>query len=182
MNPRLHGTPAEGAPRWAVRAAYAISLLVLPSCLWRIGGFVLDLPLLEHGPVPPGQDPASFDGGPAYILALSVVSEALALLCTGLVCRWGEVWPRWIPALRGRRVPVLAVVIPAGLGATILMVFPYAMVMFARGLTIRGDRGLGLVTHGWQTVAFWISYLPLAAWGPVLAVLTVHYYRRRTAG
>ncbi|MET8622433.1 hypothetical protein ABZW30_01510 [Kitasatospora sp. NPDC004669] len=181
MNLRLHGAPAEGVPRWAVRAAYAISLLVLPSCLWRIGGFILDLPLLEHGPIPPDRDPASLDGW-AYILTLSVLSEALALLCTGLVSRWGEVWPRWIPALRGRRIPVLAAVIPAGLGATVLMVFPYAMAMFACGLTIRGDRGFGLVTHGWQTAAFWVSYLPLAAWGPVLAVLTVHYYRRRRAG
>ncbi|WP_416876051.1 hypothetical protein [Kitasatospora sp. SC0581] len=39
----------------------------------------------------------------------------------------------------------------------------------------------GVVTHGWQTVVFWIGYLPLAAWGPLLAVLTVHYYRRRRA-
>ncbi|MBD0671802.1 hypothetical protein [Streptomyces sp. CBMA156] len=177
---RLHGTPAPGVPRWAVLTGYAITLAVLPSCLWRIGGFVLGLPLLHHSPTPPDQDPASFDGGWAYILALSVVSEALALLCFGLVARWGEVWPRRIPVLGGRPVPVLAAVIPAGLGSAALMVFPYAMVMFSLGLTIRGDRG-GVVTHGWQTVVFWICYLPLAAWGPLLAVLTVHYYRRRRA-
>ncbi|MGW7582132.1 hypothetical protein ACWGKU_07700 [Kitasatospora sp. NPDC054768] len=179
---RLHGTPAPGTPRWAVRTGYAITLAVLPSCLWRIGGFILGLPLLDHGPTPPEQDPASFDGGWAYILALSVVSEALALLCFGLVARWGEVWPRWIPVLGGRPVPVLAAVVPAGLGSAALMVFPYAMVMFSLGLTIRGDRHIGLITHGWQTVAFWFGYLPLAAWGPLLAVLTVHYYRRRRAG
>ncbi|MGW7446026.1 hypothetical protein [Kitasatospora sp. NPDC054795] len=179
---RLHGTPAPGVPRWAVRTGYAITLAVLPSCLWRIGGFILGLPLLDHGPTPPEQDPAPFDGGWAYILALSVVSEALALLCFGLVARWGEVWPRWIPVLGGRPVPVLAAVVPAGLGSAVLMVFPYSMVMFSLGLTIRGDRNIGLITHGWQTVVFWAGYLPLAAWGPLLAALTVHYYRRRRAG
>ncbi|MFF4384083.1 hypothetical protein [Kitasatospora sp. NPDC001547] len=179
---RLHGTPAPGVPRWAVRTGYAITLAVLPSCLWRIGGFILDLPLLEHGPTPPDRAAGSFDGGWAYILALSVVSEGLALLCFGLVARWGEVWPRWVPVLGGRPVPVLAAVVPAGLGSAALMVFPYSMVMFSFGLTIRGDRDLGLITHGWQTAVFWASYLPLAAWGPLLAALTVHYYRRRTAG
>ncbi len=109
-----------------------------------------------------------------------MVSEALAFLCFGLVARWGEVWPRWIPLLGGRPVPVLAAVVPAGLGSAVLMTFPYAMVMFSLGLNIRGGPG-GMITHGWQTVVFWVSYLPLAAWGPLLVVLTVHYYRRRTA-
>ncbi|WP_030233317.1 hypothetical protein [Streptomyces sp. NRRL S-350] len=179
MAERLHGAPAPGVPRWAVRTAYAITLAVLPSCLWRIGGFVFGLPLLDHRPTP--ATPASFDGGWEYILTLSAVSEALAFLCFGLVARWGEVWPRRIPVLGGRPVPVLAAVVPAGLGSAVLMVFPYAMVMFSLGLTIRGDRG-GIITHGWQTLVFWVSYLPLAAWGPLLAVLTVHYYRRRRAG
>ncbi|MET8542852.1 hypothetical protein ABZW03_19680 [Kitasatospora sp. NPDC004799] len=178
---RLHGTPAPGVPRWAVRAGYAIALVVLPSCLWRIGGFVLGLPLFEHGPTPPAEDGGLFGGDRAYVIALSVVSEALALLCFGLVARWGEVWPRWVPVLGGRPVPVLAAVVPAALGSAALMVFPYGLVMFSLGLTIRGDRDLGLITHGWQTVVFWAGYLPLAAWGPLLAALTVHYYRRRTA-
>ncbi|WP_250573555.1 hypothetical protein [Nonomuraea sediminis] len=91
---RLHGRTAAGVPRWAVLAAYATPLLVLPSGLWRIAGFILEVPLLEYGPTPPGE---GFDGGWAYILALSVVSEAAAFLTVGLVSQWGEVWPRWIP-------------------------------------------------------------------------------------
>jgi hypothetical protein len=51
---RLHGRTAAGVPRWAVLAAYAIPLVVLPSSLWRIAAFVLDVPLVEHGPTPPG--------------------------------------------------------------------------------------------------------------------------------
>lgn len=33
---RIHGHTVEDAPRWAVVSAYAASLVVLPSCLWRI--------------------------------------------------------------------------------------------------------------------------------------------------
>jgi hypothetical protein len=61
------------------------------------------------------------------------------------------------------------------------MIFPYALFMhYVLDSTITGVRhGGGLVTHGWQSVAFAAAYLPLAAWGPLLAVLTVHYHRRR---
>ncbi|WP_250573554.1 hypothetical protein [Nonomuraea sediminis] len=58
------------------------------------------------------------------------------------------------------------------------MVFPYSMVMGSFGLKLNGDPS-GLITHGWQTVVFNVMYWPLAAWGPLLGLLTVQYYRRR---
>ncbi|WP_438470997.1 hypothetical protein [Streptomyces asiaticus] len=177
---KLHGRVAADVPRWAVRTAYAITLTTLPSCVWRIVGINLGAPLLEHNSSGPGSSdaPHAFDGGWWYVIGLSVFSEALAFLSFGLVAQWGEVWPNWIPGLRGRRVPVLAAVIPAGLGSAALLIFPYALVMIAFDMKITGEP-LGLVIHGWQSVAFWIAYAPLVAWGPLLAVLTVHYYRRR---
>lgn len=174
---KLHGRPVPGVPRWAARTACAITLLALPSCVWRIAALNLNAPLLEHDATAPA-GPEPFDGEWWYLIGLSVFSEALAFLAVGLVARWGEVWPRWIPVLRGRRVPVLAAVLPAGLGSVALLVFPYAMVMSALGLKITGEPG-GMAAHGWQIVAFWIAYLPLTAWGPLLGLLTVHYYRRR---
>ncbi|MFD0823891.1 hypothetical protein ACFQ0D_37480, partial [Micromonospora zhanjiangensis] len=36
------------------------------------------------------------------------------------------------------------------------------------------------MTSGWQTVVLVVSYLPLLLWGPLLGVLTVAYWRRRT--
>jgi hypothetical protein len=171
---RLHGRTAAGVPRWAVAAAFAVTLTTLPSCIWRIAAVNVNAPLMEHT----GDGPAMFSGGWWYVIGLSVVSETLAFLAFGLVARWGEVWPRWVPGLRGRRVPILAAVIPAGLGSLALWIFPYAMLMFAFGRGVDGDRS-GLVVHGWQNVAFWVAYLPLAAWGPLLGVLTIHYYRRR---
>ncbi|WP_275562126.1 hypothetical protein [Streptomyces sp. 5-6(2022)] len=177
---KLHGQVAADVPRWAVRTAYAITLTTLPSCIWRIAGINLGAPLLEHNSSAAGspEAPHVFDGGWWYVIGLSVFSEALAFLSFGLVARWGEVWPNWMPGLRGRRVPVLAAVIPAGLGSLALLIFPYALLMVAFGMKITGEP-LGLAIHGWQSVAFWVAYAPLAAWGPLLAVLTVHYYRRR---
>ncbi|MCO5970895.1 hypothetical protein [Actinoallomurus soli] len=176
---RLHGRTAAGVPRWAVWAAYATTLTVLPSCVWRIAAISFHAPLLERSTEPaPGHGPVVF-GGVWYVVALSVVSEALAYLAFGLVGEWGERIPHRIPVLGGRRVPILAAVIPAGLGAVALLIFPYALVMAGLGRMIDGAHRSGLVVHGWQSVAFVVAYGPLAAWGPLLGLLTVHYYRRR---
>jgi len=52
--------------------------------------------------------------GTAYVLGLTLILLGLGLLTLGLVQRWGEVVPRWIPVLGGRRVrPLAAVVRPA---------------------------------------------------------------------
>ncbi|MFD3873081.1 hypothetical protein [Streptomyces sp. NPDC058623] len=55
-----------------------------------------------------------------YVLTLTAVIEALALLTLGPVQPWGEVVPRWIPLIGGRPVRPLAAVIPALLGAAAL--------------------------------------------------------------
>jgi hypothetical protein len=34
----------------------------------------------------------------------------------------------------------------------------------------------------WGNWLLTACYLPVAAWGPLLGVVTVHYYRRRTSG
>ncbi|THV23545.1 hypothetical protein [Glycomyces paridis] len=177
---RFHGATAAGVPRWAVWTAYATALTALPSALWRIAAMIGDVPLLEVDRAALAEA-SGLEAGPWwYIIALSVVSEGLAFLAVGLVTVWGEVWPRWIPVLGGRRVPVAAAVVPAALGASALMVFPYAMVMYTFGMGIDGEP-TRLVVNGWQEAVFWVAYAPIALWGPLLAVLTVHYARRRSA-
>jgi hypothetical protein len=177
---KLHGRTAAGVPRWAVWCAYATMLTALPSGIWRIAAVNFHGPLLERtATVAPGHGPVLFTGA-WYPIALSVVSEALAFLTVGLVSKWGEVVPRWVPGVGGRRVPVLAAVIPAGVGATVLtLVFPYTLIMLSLGRMIDGTHGTGLVVHGWQAVVFAVAYAPLAAWGPLLGIVTMHYYRRR---
>jgi len=177
---RIHGRPAAGVPRWAMRTAYATALITVPSSVWRVAAFVVEAPLVRRtdGP-PPGHGPILFEGV-GYIVGLSLLSEVLAFLALGLVCRWGEVWPRWVPGAGGRPLPVLAAVVPAGLGAAALLVLPYALAVIASGRMLNGMPA-GPIAQGWQVPVFWAAYLPLAAWGPLLGVLTVHYYRRRRA-
>ncbi|MEV0317103.1 hypothetical protein ACIBKX_31265 [Streptomyces sp. NPDC050658] len=153
-------------PRWAVLAAHAVPLVTLPSALWRVA-LVLGLPVAEE-PFPGGwQTP--------YVLGLSVVSECLALLTLGLVRGWGEVVPRWVPLLGGRRVRTMAAVVPAALGAAGLLGlvgwFVYAAVA---GL------GSGVTDGPLQQAVLVACYLPLVAWPPLLIAVTAAYYRRRT--
>ncbi|MGW0564844.1 hypothetical protein ACWDZ4_30670 [Streptomyces sp. NPDC003016] len=97
-------------PRWARVAAHAVPFAILPSGLWRMGVM----------PAVPGFGSAEARHGTGldlYLIFLFAVSEALGLLTLALVQRWGEVVPRWIPLLGGRRIPPLGVVFPAALGA-----------------------------------------------------------------
>lgn len=157
--------PAVPPPRWAVRMAHIIPLCVLPSGLWRIA-LVAGL-AGYHGHLKTWEGP--------YILSLTVISEALALLTFGLVRPWGEVLPGWIPLLGGRRIPVMAAVVPAALGAfAVSVIWTFATVNSPN--LADGSAGLG----GAALWAVYVCYAPLLAWGPLLALVTVAYYRRRT--
>ena len=114
----VRATTAAPVPRWVNRIAHLVPLVIVPSGLWRLAlGF--GVPVGFTGPM------ADRYGAPGwitpYVIALSLLSEGLALLTLGLVQPWGEVVPRWIPFLGGRRIPTMAAVVPAALGATALM-------------------------------------------------------------
>ncbi|MFE7601979.1 hypothetical protein [Streptomyces sp. NPDC057494] len=162
-------TPVPGVSRRIRLLALAVPLTVLPSGLWRL--------------------PAAFDSGigigeRVYIVFLSLFSEAVAFTAMGLVARWGEVVPSWVPVLRGRRIPPVAVLVPATLGATALTLLwtvlePITEVL---GTTIRGDAlpaDFPSQVGGWMAVSFYVCYAPLVLWGPFLGILTVAYGRRR---
>ncbi|GAA0458977.1 hypothetical protein ACFQ2B_22280 [Streptomyces stramineus] len=154
-------------PRWAALAAHAVPLATLPSGLWRIA-LVLDLPVAAE-PVRGGWEVL-------YVVMLSVVSEALALLTLGLVRPWGEVVPRWIPLLGGRPVRPMAAVVPALLGAaavSALCAWAFYAQFAGLGDGFDGSRA--------QDLLLFACYLPLLAWAPLLAAVTVAYHRRRTA-
>ncbi len=160
--------PVAGVPRWARIAALAVPFTVLPAGLWRL--------------------PAAFDDGSgfgewAYVVFLTVLSEALAFTTIGLVARWGEVVPRWVPFLRGRRVPPKAAIIPATLGAVVLTVlWTAAWVAEFAGVTLRGEpipANFPTQAGGWKAATYYACYLPLLLWGPLLAAVTVAYARRR---
>lgn len=91
----------------------------MPSGLWRIV-FGLGIPVGFSGEaarVAAGHQPG---WGTLYCVVLSVLAEALAFLTIGLVRPWGEVAPRWIPLIGGRKVRPLAAIVPAALGSAVL--------------------------------------------------------------
>jgi len=162
-------------PTWTKLAAYAVPLCVLPSALWRFD-------LLSTG-----IDPACVAPGrwwePYYIASLSAVSFGASLLTIGLVSNWGEIFPRWMPFVGGRRVPVSAAVAPACLGV-LFLIFLYAWPTinghfhFWQPPPIPPDCPLPWEGEfGWVVIA---AYAPLLLWAPLLALVTLHYYLRRT--
>lgn len=155
------------APRWAVLAAHTVPLVTLPSGLWRIAQ-VAGLPVAEQ---------LGRNGREAFVaVSLTLMTEGLALLTVGLVRPWGEVAPRWLPLIGGRRVHPLAAVVPAMLGAAVLCtIVGWFACTQAAGL-------IGRVTQTpAQQVLLVACYSPLLAWAPLLAATTLAYYRRRTA-
>ncbi|GAB2952128.1 hypothetical protein ACFMQL_39845 [Nonomuraea fastidiosa] len=159
-------------PRWAVRAAHAVALVTLPSGLWRVAlvaglpiGYVADVPP-EVRDLPPGEV--------AYIVGLSVVSELAALLTIGLVKPWGEVPPRWLPLVGGRRMRPRLVLAAAYTGAALIVLLcGYAV------LAVILQLGSGFPFLSGAGHALLIAcYLPLLAWGPLTFAVAYSYQRR----
>ena len=65
-----------------------------------------------------GQESGMWIGG----LSLATFGLVGATLMLGLVQRWGEVFPRWMIGLAGRRVPIALAVVPASLASVLLIV------------------------------------------------------------
>lgn len=148
------------------------ALTPLPSAIWRLtlvfgasGGYT-DAGLVELG--------VGDAAGRAYLVALSVLTEVAALLTLGLVSRWGEVVPRWVPRWGGRTLNRRAVTAVAGTGAALLILMwtpnLFWWTLEHPDLTEQGRLIIGLL------------YLPLVAWGPLLAAVTVAYRRRGSPG
>ena len=158
-------------PRWATRLAHAIPFMVLPSSLWRLGLLTgSSMGMLDENRQPIR---VTSTGEFIWILFLSLFLEALALTAFGLVKAWGEVAPRWIPLIGGRKVAPYAAIIPATLGSLgLILIWAYAFrdVFSPDFLPFANDGAAVLMLS---------CYAPLNLWGPALLVLTWAYYRRR---
>jgi hypothetical protein len=156
-------------PRWASWAAVAIVACVVPANVWRLA-------LAVGAPV--GYDDAKlradFDlpgwGGAAYLVTLVVVIQGFSLVSLGLVQRWGEVVPQWVPGLGDRRIPPALVVVVAGTGAVVMTLLwvPVGVLWWTT------ETGLNGVHH----VVAGMCYFPMVMWGPLLGMLAASYRRR----
>ncbi|MFE7412078.1 hypothetical protein [Streptomyces laurentii] len=161
--------PLPGVPRWAAVAAHAVPLVVLPSGLWRLA-LVTGLPVTAD---------AGFRtlglGTSAYVIALTVVSELLAFLTLGLVRPWGEVFPRRLPLLGGRRVA------PAGAtGAALAGAAGLCGIAAWGAYGVYAGLGPAIPVSPAQRAVLVACYAPLLAWPPLLVAVARAYYKRRT--
>ena len=146
--------------RWGRRATILAAVCPLPYALLRMTWLT---------PWPQGLGEGNeemLDGGVrVFGVGLGLAAIGGAWLTLGLISRWGEVWPAWLPGLRGRPVPVLAAVVPASVVALALSAASISLVV----MSLRND-------EGWL-----LLMIPAPVWGPALGLGTYAYYRRRTA-
>jgi hypothetical protein len=152
---------AERWGRWAVAAAVIIpTIYAVTRWAWALG-------------VPLGVTPEFLREGQAdgFLWAgagLATVGLVGALLTLGLIARWGEVFPRWLPPLHGKRVPPGLAIVPATVVAVLVA---EAGLMYNR-----------LWLGGFFPADNPATYAPellWPIWGAALAAATLAYHLRR---
>jgi hypothetical protein len=166
----------HSAARWGRIGLYvalaAPIFYVLTRIAWAVG-------------IPLGMSAAALRLGQesgTWIKGLSLAGFGLAgmVLMLGLVQRWGEVFPRWMIGLAGRRVPIPLAVIPASLASVLLVVGGIGIWVDLPGMVANaaaaGAEGTTLVGE----IIFQVGpTLLFPVWGAALAVATLGYYYRR---
>lgn len=144
-------------------AAVIPSLYALTRFTWLVYPLGFDREVWES---------ARADGSLLAGVWLGAFAIAGAVLTLGLTMRWGEVFPRWIPRLAGRPVPVRLAVVPASLVA--LMVLPAGNSMILHVLS--QEHGPAEPASNWGAVGPTFLW-PL--WGVALGAAALAYYLRR---
>jgi hypothetical protein len=165
-------TQPEAAGRWG-RAAVAVALVApvfyaLTRYAWALG-----MPLgISAEDLRRGQESGMWTSG-LFLGTFALVGAALML---GLVQRWGEVFPRWLIGLAGRRVPIALAVVPAAIVSVLLVV---------GGISIWSNYAQMSAAAAASGQALWVVVGPtllFPVWGAALAVAALgYYYRRRGA-
>jgi len=161
--PGASWTRPESARRWGFWATIVAVLCPMPYALLRMTWLLPD---------PIGFDADDLNAEPGiklFGLGLGLIALTSGIVTLGLIRPWGEVWPRWIPLVAGRPVPIKAAVIPGGVAATLLLVGSASLI----GLLWSPDASTT------KNLLF-LLLLPFPLWGTSLALATAAYnYRRR---
>ncbi|WP_179266391.1 hypothetical protein [Asanoa hainanensis] len=156
-------------PGWARRWAY--TAVALPVFGWAVphGLWVLGVPF----GIPREQlDDIHRSLSTVTGVAITLVPPLAGLLVLGLTRRWGQQFPRWTPVLRGRPVPRLLAVIPAGVVALALVAYGVLSVVVLVGQVLSGDTPWSQVRDGWAVTATLLVFL---GWGVAVGVTTIGY-------
>jgi hypothetical protein len=158
--------------RWGRAATYVAVLAPLPYGITRLA-WALGIPL--------GVD-QDLSGTP---LTARIGESALAMLAIGggivtlgLIRPWGEIWPRWVPFLAGRRVPVAVPTILGGLAALAITAgaFSFVRLVLIDALGWQAEPAEPATITGWGT---WAPGWLWPFWGIALGIATIAYYHRR---
>ncbi|MFD6165305.1 hypothetical protein ACFWFR_08960 [Oerskovia sp. NPDC060287] len=158
-------TTPSGIVAWGLPAAIVAATI---PCLYAVTRliWVLGYPL--------GLDPEMYEQDAGKLVApavgLGLFAVVGAVLTLGLVQRWGEVFPRWVPGLAGRRVPVALAVVPATVVAVAILPAGLSMI-----------KGL-LEMPPAEVLASWAAFGPgvlWPLWSVALGVATAAYATRR---
>jgi hypothetical protein len=166
----------EQATRWGRIAVYVAMVVPVFYALTRYA-WALGFPLgMSEQYLRQGQVSGTWTAG-LFLATFGLMGSVLML---GLVQRWGEVFPRWMIGLAGRRVPIALAVVPAALVSVLLVVGGIAiwsgLGQMAANLEAIGPGGMGLIGG----IIFQVGpTLLFPVWGGALAVATLGYYYRR---
>jgi hypothetical protein len=165
------------AARWGRIAVYvamvAPAFYALTRYAWALG-----FPLgMGEEQFRSGQESGKWIGGALFLGNFILLG---AFLMLGLVQRWGEVFPRWMIGLTGRRVPIALAVVPASLVSVLLVVGGIGiwsgLGQMVANSAAAGAKGAGLIAE----IIFQLGpTLLFPVWGVALAVATLGYYYRR---
>ena len=168
-------SPGQAA-RWGRIALYVAMVAPVSYAVTRYA-WALGIPLgMSEEYLRQGQQNGMWISG----LFLATFGLVGAILMLGLVQHWGEVFPRWMIGLAGRRVPIALAVVPASLASVLLIV---GGIGIWSGL---GQMVANMIASGVEdsevigAIIFQLGpTLLFPVWGVALAVATLGYYFRR---
>jgi len=170
-------TSPEQAARWVRIAVYVAMIAPIFYALTRYA-WALGFPLgMGEEQFRSGQETGKWIGGALFLGNFILVG---AILMLGLVQRWGEIFPRWMIGVAGRRVPIVLVVIPASLASVLLIVGGIGIWSGLESMiaTMRAGGADNIEVTG--AIIFQLGpTLLFPVWGVALAVATLGYYYRR---
>lgn len=160
-------TPAS-ARRWGRAVTIAAALGPVPYGLARLT-WLTPWPLGGGGGIDGFVISRSLNAAERIQGGLFALACAVGVVLTlGLVRRWSEVFPRWVPVLGGRAVPVMLAVVPGTLVAAVITISAPGMLL---GPIEGGDV---------REVAYMFIAFPFPVWGPLLGAAVFAYWLRRT--
>ena len=160
------GWTIRAVTRWARPAVYVAAAVPAVYAVTRIA-WAVGIPLgIRDDLFAEGTAAGQLQAG-AWLASFGLVGSVLTF---GLIARWGQVFPGWLPWLGGRSVPIGLAVVPATVVSA--LVFSAGLGLSRSGLT--GD--IHFSVQSWAELGP-ILLWPL--WGAALATATLAYYLRR---